>query len=146
VLPALGVEGLGALGGEERYGGLAGAECRDAADPGYGNAGDLARQAGGRRGSKEEFVVFSAMEGLGQACARKDGKQSGIHLGGYSGLPAEVSEVGGEAVAEVDGGGGQIVSDEPEALIDAGLRVEVRGQQGFQVAGDSERPCWLAFG
>src|ERR1035441_9357194 len=84
VLPALGVKGLGALRGEKRYGGPAAAECRDAADSGDGNAGDLAWQAGLRGGGKEEFVVFSAVEGLGQGCAGMNGKQSGIHLGGYS--------------------------------------------------------------
>src|ERR1035441_2912246 len=145
VLPALRVEGLGALRGEKRYGGPAGAESRDAADSGDGKAGDLAWQAGLRGGGKEEFIVFSAVEGLGQGCAGMNGKQSGIHLGGYSGLLAEVGEVGGEAVAEVDGGGGQTVPYEPEALIDAGLGVKVRGQQGFQLAGDSERLGWLAF-
>jgi len=146
VLPALGVEGLGALGGEERYGRLAGAESRDAADSGDGDAGDLAGQAGLGGGGKEEFVVFSAMEGLGQGCAGMDGKQSGIDLGGYSGLLAEVGEVGGEAVAEVDGGGSQTVPDEPEALIDTGLGAKVRSQQGFEVPWDSERAGWLTFG
>ena len=102
---------MGALGGEERYGRPAGAELCNAADSDDGNAGDLARNAGLGGGGKEEFVVFSAMEGLSHGCARMVGKQSGIDLGGYSGLLAEVGEVGGEAVAEVDGGGGQTVPD-----------------------------------
>jgi hypothetical protein len=67
------------------------------------------------------------------------GRASGVDLGGYAGFFAEVGEVGGEAVAEVDGGGGQAVADQPEALGDAGLGVEVRGELGFELFGDAGR-------
>jgi hypothetical protein len=73
-----------------------------------------------------------------------DGKESGIDLGGYAGLLAEVGEIGRETVAEIDGGGGEVVALEPEALGDAGLGEEVRGQQGFELLWDSEWVGWLA--
>jgi hypothetical protein len=106
---------------------------------GDGNAGDFAGDAGGGWGCEEEFVVFSAVEGLGKGCGGVDGEGGGLDLGGYTGLFAEVDEVGGEAVTEVDGGGGQAVADEPEALGDAGLGIEVGGEQGFELLRDARR-------
>ena len=94
-------------------------------------AGDAARQAGGRRGGEEQFVVFAAVEGLRQGCGRVDGQGGCIDFGGYAGLLAEVGEIGGEAVAEVDGGGGQRAAREPETLSDAGLGEEVRREWCF---------------
>jgi hypothetical protein len=121
------LKGLCALLSEQRNCGLAGAGLHDAADSGDGNPGDLSGQAGRGRGSEEEFVVFPAVEGLGEGCGGMDGDQSRIDLGGYTGLLAEVGQVGGEAVAQVDGGGSGAVLHKPKALPDAGLGVEVRG-------------------
>lgn len=90
--------------GEQRNGRLAGAEFRDAADGGDLDAGDFAGKAGCGRGGEEEFVVFAAVDGLGQGCGGVDGQGGSGYLGGYAGLGAEVSEVGGEAVAKVDSG------------------------------------------
>jgi hypothetical protein len=67
-----------------------------------------------------------------------DGQQRGIDLGNYARLEAEMGKIGGEAVADVDGGGGQAVPDEPKTLTNAGLRVEVRSQLGVQLPGNSE--------
>ena len=139
MLPALRFERLGALRGEERHGGLAGAQLCDAADSGDGDAGDRAGQANLRGGGEQKFVVFSAVEGLGQGCGAVDGKLSGVDLGGYARLPAEMGQIGGEAVAQVNGGRSGAVADKPESLADAGLGIEVLGQRGFQLAGDSER-------
>ena len=44
------------------------------------------------------------------------------HLGADAGLAAEVGEVGGEAVAEVDGGGGQTAAKQRLSDCEAGLR------------------------
>jgi len=96
-------------------------------------------QAGADGCGKEQFVVFAAMEGLGEGCGCVDGQQGRIDLGGDAGLLAEMSEVGGEAVAQVEGGGGHAVALEPEALTDARLRIEVRGEQRFQLFGDEGR-------
>jgi hypothetical protein len=130
---------LGALWGEERDSGAAGAGFKDAADWGDGNAGYSTGDAGCVWGGEEEFVVFSAVEGLGNGCGRVDGEGCGLDLGGYTGLFAEVGEIGGEAVTEVDGGGGQAVADEPEALGDAGLGVEVRSKLHFELLWDAGR-------
>jgi hypothetical protein len=52
-----------------------------------------------------------------------DREQGGIDLGGDVGFLAEVGQVGGKAVAEIDCRGGAAVADEPLALGDAGLGV-----------------------
>ena len=121
-------ERLGALRGEQRDGGLTGPGREDAADWGDGNAGDCTRQAGGVWGGEEEFIVFAAVEGLGEGCGGMDGQGRGIDFGGYTGFMAEVSQIGGEAVAQVNGRGGQAVALKPDALGDARLRVEVRSK------------------
>ena len=88
MLPALWFQRLRALRGEQRDGGLAGAEFPDAADQGDWNAGNLAGQAGRGGGGEEQFVVFATVEGLGQGCGRVDGQGRGIDLCGHAGLPA----------------------------------------------------------
>lgn len=139
MLPALGFQRLAALRSDERDGGAVGAERKDAADSGDGNAGDFAGKAGGGRGGEEEFVVFSAVEGLGEGCGWVDGQGGSIDFGGYAGFLAEAGEIGGEAVAEVEGGRGERVALKPEALIDARLGVEVGGELRFQFPGDARR-------
>jgi hypothetical protein len=57
-----------------------------------------------------------------------DWQRGGGYLGANSGLAAEVSQIGGEAVAQVNGRGGQAVALKPDALGDARLRVEVRSK------------------
>ena len=51
------------------------------------------------------------------------------------GFLADVGEVRGKAVAEVDGGSGQAAALEPEALGEARLRVEMRRQCGSRALG-----------
>ena len=103
-MPALGIEGLGALRGEKGDGGSVGARGEDAADLGDGDAGDFAWET--RRGwnGEKEFVVFSAVEGLGEGCGGVDGELSRVNFGGYAGFFAQVGEIGGEAVTDVDCG------------------------------------------
>ena len=139
MLPSVRFERLGALRREESNGGLAGAGFEDAADSCDRDAGDGARQAGGEGRGEEQFVVFAAMKSLGERCCRVDGQQGRIDLGSDAGLLAEMSEVGREAVAQVEGGGGHAVALEPEALDDTGLRIEVQGEQRFQLFGDEGR-------
>ena len=75
-----------------------------------------------------------------------DGQGGLVEFGGDSGGLADVGEIGGEAVAEVDGGGGQGMLGEPEALSDARLRVEVRGQQCLEAGGNGRRLRTSRFG
>jgi hypothetical protein len=51
-----------------------------------------------------------------------DWQRGGGYLGANSGLAAEVSQIGGEAVAEVDGGGGETAAKELLSDGQAGLR------------------------
>ena len=74
MLPALGIQRLAALRGDERDGGAVGAEWEDEADLGDEDSGDFAGKAGGGPGGEEEFVVFSAVEGLGEGCGWVDGQ------------------------------------------------------------------------
>ncbi len=65
-----------------------------------------------------------------------------VELGGDGGGSAEVGEVGGEAVADVDAGGGEIATEECFASVETGLWEEVRvvfgcGREGeFSFAGE----------
>ncbi len=138
-MPAVGVEGLGALRGKEGDCGATGAAREDASDFCNGNASDFLGDAGGCGRGEEEFIVFTAIEGLGEGCGHVEGELSGIHFGGYAGFLAKVGKIGGEAVTEIDGGGGQTVALEPEALANAGLGVEMWGQQRRKSLGDSGR-------
>jgi hypothetical protein len=139
MFPAMSFERLAAFRSQQHDDRLAGAEFHDPADPGDGNPGDLAGKARCGRSGEEQFVVLSAVQGLGEGRGVVDGQQSGIDLSSYAGLLADVSEVGRQAVAEVDGSGGGAVLYKPKALADAGLGIEVRGQQGFELPGNSER-------
>lgn len=125
MLPASGGEGgLGAFRVVERDGGAAGVGGKDAADAGEGDSGEGAGDAGEGRGGEEEFVVLAAVEGLGLGGQGVDGDGGEVELGTDLGGGAEVGEVGGEAVGEVDAGGG--TGAEGLAGAEAGLRVEVR--------------------
>lgn len=139
MLPSVRYQRLGALRCEESNGGLACAGFEDAADSCDRDAGDGAGQAGADGRGEEQFVVFAAMKSLGEGCCRVDGQQGRIDLGGDAGLLAEMSEVGREAVAQVEGGGGHAAALEPEALTDTRLRIEVRGEHRFQLVGDDGR-------
>jgi hypothetical protein len=125
MLPAFGNEWFGALRGEQRNGWAIAAERDNTADSGDGDAADLSGNAGIGGGNEEELVVLSAVEGLSEGCSGVDGKQGGVDFGGNVRLLANVGEVGGKAVADVDGGGGCAVTDEPKALRDSGLWVKV---------------------
>ena len=60
--------------GEEGDGGMVEASGEDAADWGDGDAGDLPGETGGGWSGEEEFVVFSAVEGLEKGCGGVDGE------------------------------------------------------------------------
>ena len=106
MLPAMRFERLWALLCEEGNDGLPCAPFCDAAYSCHGNAGDGAGLTGGGRSGEEQFVILAAVQSLVESCCRVDGQQSRIDLGGHAGFFAEMGEIGGEAVAQVDGGGG----------------------------------------
>jgi hypothetical protein len=90
----------------------------------------------GRRG-EEELVVFSAMQGLVETSSGVDWQKRGIDLGGDAGLLAEMGEIGGKAVTEVESGGRQTATLEAEALSEARLGIEVRGEKGLEASRDN---------
>ena len=96
--------------------------------------GAPAMERGGR--GEQQFVVLAAMEGLVQGCARMERQGGRVHFGGNPRLLAKVGEVGGETVAQVEGGGGQAAALEPETLGNAGLRVEVGCKNSFKLLRD----------
>ena len=99
MLPAFGIEGLRALISEQRDGGAVAAGGQDAADSGDGAAGNFFGDAGGGWGGEKQFVVFSAVQGVGEGRGGVDGEQGGIDFGSDVGFLAEVGEVGGKAIA-----------------------------------------------
>jgi hypothetical protein len=125
-------EWLRALLCDEHNGWPAFARFCDAPDSGDGDTGDGARQAGAGWRGKEQFVILAAMKSLSQSCSQTERQQSRIDFGDYAGLLAEMSQVGGEAVAQVESGCGQAAALKPEALGDAWLGIKVRGKQRFQ--------------
>jgi hypothetical protein len=68
-----------------------------------------------------------------------DREPGGIELGGDARFLTEMGEIGREAVAEIDGGGGKAASLEKESLGEARLGVKMRGQGIEQALGDAER-------
>ena len=50
-----------------------------------------------------------------------------------------MSQIGREAVAEIDSGGGHSAAPKPEALRDAGQRIEMRGKLRRQLFGEGRR-------
>ena len=139
VFPALRLERLAAFSGTQRNGRTGFGSAKNAADAGDGNSGDGAGDMCAGRGGKEELVIFAAMKGLGQGGGGMEREPGGVDLGGDARFLAEVGEIGGEAVAQVDGGGGKAASLEKEALGEARLGVEMRGQSWKQALGDAER-------
>jgi len=125
MLPAAGSERVRASMGDEGDGVCSGASADDAADAVDGNSGDAARDARGGRRGEEQFVVFAAMEGLLERCAGMDGQGSGQKLDADAGFIAEMGEIGGEAVADIDSGAGEAAAHEPESLGETRLRIKM---------------------
>ena len=111
MLPALRVKGLCTMRCEKRDGGAAEATFEDTTDLCDWNASDFAGQADSGWGGEEELVVFAAGEGLLQGRGRVNGKGGRVNLSGDAGFFANVGEIGGKAITEVDGGGGRSLVD-----------------------------------
>jgi hypothetical protein len=107
-LPAFGFEGAsGAVGEPEPQGAVIG----NAADAGDGNAGNpFGNVVLGTRG-EQEFVVFSAVEGIAEAVSfgRDYRKDDFVDDSADTAFVADVAEVGGESVADVDHGARELV-------------------------------------
>src|SRR5581483_7140784 len=87
---------------------------------------------GGGWRSEEQCVVLAAVEcgverGFGWLSAGEgmEREQCGFDLGGDVGGGAEMGEVGGEGVGEVDAGGGEAAAEDRLAGGEAGLRIKV---------------------
>lgn len=120
-----------------------------ASDAGDADTGEAARKAHRRRSCKEKLVVLAAVEGeleraggCGSRATRlrgagllrqgMDRQRGGGDLGADAGLAAEVREIGGEAVAEVDAGGGKTTPQQSQTYRKARLR-EHLGMRGEMV-------------
>jgi len=76
---------------------------------------------------------------------RDSWKKRGIDFGGDTGFIAEVGEVGGEAVADVECGGGERAALQVEALGDARLGIEMRANCAARLFGiAADLSCWVA--
>jgi len=144
VLPTLRVEGLQAASGDQPDHGLACAATENAADLRDWDASDFARYARGIWSGKQELIVFAAVKSLLKRGRGMDGQGGSRYFGGDAGLLAEMREIGGETIAEVDGCGCTRRLREPEALRDAGLRVEVRLEHRLETGGNAQRHLMCA--
>jgi len=160
MFPAVGLE-LEAVGiADDGHLRLVALRLQDTADAGDGDAGDGSRNFGGGRGREEQLVIFATVEERGDLGAVVEHGGEGVErelreveFGGDVGGGAEVGEVGGEAVAHVDAGGGEMTAQEGSADGEAGLgeemRVVVRGSCGAEFAWrggeSSELGCCTAW-
>ncbi len=139
MLPSARFERLRALWGNQCHRRPACAGSQNAADASHWDAGDGAGQAGGGWSGEEQFVVLASVEGLSQICSQTKRQERRIDLGGHAGFLAEMSQISGEAIAQVEGGGCQAMALQPKSLGNARLGIEVRGEQHFQLFGDARR-------
>jgi hypothetical protein len=84
------------------------------------------------------------MESLIERGVRMDGERFSVNLCRDTRFGANVAEVSREAVAQVDGGGSETASLEPQALRDARLRIQMRGECALNAARDY--PEWSLSG
>jgi len=131
--PAVGLEFEAVGAGEDGHLRFVPARGEDPADLRDGDVGDGARNFCGGRCGEEEFVVFAAVEERGELGAvvecggeGMDGEGGEFEFGRDLGGGAEMGEVGGETVAEIDAGGGEAAAQKGLADGEAGLREEVR--------------------
>src|SRR5579863_1928657 len=92
------------------------------------HSGNLARHFRMRPRGKQQFVIFASVEGLRERGARMNRQKGCIDLCRYARLFAEMGEIGGEAVAEIDGGGGEAAATKRDALGNPRLRKEMRSK------------------
>ena len=147
VFPALRLEWGERVGGTD-VDALAGNDLADLSDAWRGD------EIGG---GEEEFVVFAIVEGVvegGEAVAAGefdrvfvDGDGGGIEMRGDVALMADVGEIAGEAIGEIEHGGDAVVGGEIAGEMDAGgeghVSAEDRAAEG---AGDVEVIAWFGAG
>jgi hypothetical protein len=101
-----------------------GTAANDTTNLGDRHAVDRARNASFTHCREQEFVIFAAMQSLNLRRAASD--RQIVDLRSDSGFFAQMGEIGGEAIAQVDGRGCSAMFLQPQALSEAWLRVEVR--------------------
>ena len=79
----------------------------------HGNSGNAARYRSVRTSSEEQFVVFAPMQSLVERSAGVNRYCFRIDLRGDPGLLAEVIEVSGQAIAQVDARGRGFSATQP---------------------------------
>jgi hypothetical protein len=136
VLPAARLKGLRTPAGDERDRCVGPASAKDSPDARDGYSGNCPRNSGRWRCAEEKLIVFSSIESLIERGARMDGNHGGVNLRGDAGFGANVAEVSGDAVAQVDGGGGKAALLEVQPLREARLRIEMRSERCLKIARD----------
>ncbi len=100
------------------------------------DASDVGRHSPAAGSSEEQFVVVAAVQGglkVNFAARFSDvGEGDGVraNFSAHTAFFADVAEVGGEAVAEVDHGGSQVLLAQELSDGDSGLGVKVLGELG----------------
>ena len=90
--------------GDGRIASLPGQHLADGVN---GDAADSCRDGMPGWSGEEELVIVAAVEGLFEGGARAEGNGCSVEFGVEVGFFAEVEQVGGEAVADVNAGRGE---------------------------------------
>jgi hypothetical protein len=85
----------------------------DCADLGGSDSANRARDSGAGASSEKQFVVFAAMKSIFESRAGKNGEKICIDLGGNMRFGAEMVDIGGKAVTDVDGGCRCVMREKP---------------------------------
>src|SRR5664280_3282280 len=123
MFPSGGIQGLSfAIGGGQ----LHLFPAQNLANTGDGNSGDLLRNAALGTGREEQLIFVAAMQRQRQSILATGGGQSfGVNDSASATLFADVPQVGGESVADVDHGGDQLLLAQELADGEPGLGIEV---------------------
>ena len=154
MFPAAGLKLEAVVVAEDAHLRLAGSWFEDSADAGDGDVVDGTGDFSGRGGGEEKLVVFTPVEesiDLGSVIELggegMEGKRGKVEFGGDIGGRAEVSEIGGEAVAEINAGGREAAAKEGladgEARLGEEMRVIIRGGGGAEFARGGGERCEL---
>ena len=95
----------------------------DSRDP---DAGDTAGNPGLFRRCEKKFIIFAAMEGKLQVSAFAYRYLARGDQGRYAALFADVRQIHGEAITQIDHGGSQATLSQPGSHFKAWRRIEMR--------------------
>ena len=95
-------------------------EVRDCPDLSHPHSCNLPGHPGFLGRCEEKFIVFAAMERKLKIGAAGNGNLAGDDPGGDAAFFTDVGEVHGEAIAQIDHGGGQPMFSQPASNFDPG--------------------------